>query len=106
MGPAQVDSVADLMARRDRMRRNQALRIAVGADRSMPLPVTDVTADGPLGALLGGKAKAEPRPFGTPPGFVGELRPYQGRGAAWLRFLGELGLGAILADDMGLGKTV
>ncbi len=106
MDPAQVDSVADLMARRDRMRRNQALRIAVGADRSMPLPVTDVTADGPLGALLGGKAKAALHPFGTPPGFVGELRPYQDRGAAWLRFLGELGLGAILADDMGLGKTV
>src|SRR5699024_9005705 len=106
MDPAQVDSVADLMARRDRMRRNQAVRIDVGSDRSMPLPVTDVTADGPVGALLGGKAKAALRPFGTPPGFVGELRPYQDRGAAWLRFMGELGLGAVLADDMGLGKTV
>ena len=34
------------------------------------------------------------------------LRPYQKTGAQWLRFLGELGLGACLADDMGLGKTL
>jgi superfamily II DNA or RNA helicase len=34
------------------------------------------------------------------------LRPYQKTGAGWLRFLGELGLGACLADDMGLGKTL
>lgn len=106
MDPARVDSALELMARRGRMRRDRALRTAVGADRSTPLPVTDVAADGPLGALLDGGAKAEPRPLGAPPGFAGKLRPYQERGAAWLRFLGELGLGAILADDMGLGKTV
>ena len=106
MDPTQVGSAVELMARRGRLRREQALRTAVGADRSTPLPVTDVTADGPLGALLDGGAKAEPRPLGTPPGFAGKLRPYQDRGAAWLRFLGELGLGAVLADDMGLGKTV
>ncbi len=35
-----------------------------------------------------------------------QLRPYQQRGLAWLRFLAELGLGACLADDMGLGKTI
>jgi hypothetical protein len=40
-----------------------------------------------------------------PPAFVGELRPYQRRGLAWLRFLERLGLGGCLADDMGLGKT-
>jgi hypothetical protein len=40
-----------------------------------------------------------------PAGFVGELRPYQRRGLAWLRFLDRLGLGGCLADDMGLGKT-
>jgi non-specific serine/threonine protein kinase len=34
------------------------------------------------------------------------LRPYQKTGAEWLRFVGELGLGACLADDMGLGKTL
>jgi superfamily II DNA or RNA helicase len=35
-----------------------------------------------------------------------ELRPYQKEGARWLAFLGDAGLGALLADDMGLGKTV
>ncbi len=39
-------------------------------------------------------------------GFVGELRDYQKRGVAWLRFLAENGFGALLADDMGLGKTI
>ena len=41
-----------------------------------------------------------------PPGFVGELRPYQAVGLGWLRFLDELDVGGCLADDMGLGKTV
>jgi SNF2 family DNA or RNA helicase len=44
--------------------------------------------------------------MGTPAGFTGQLRPYQERGLSWLRFLGDLGLGGILADDMGLGKTI
>ena len=38
-------------------------------------------------------------------GFVGELRPYQRRGLAWMQFLHRVGLGGVLADDMGLGKT-
>ena len=39
-------------------------------------------------------------------GFEGELRDYQKRGVAWLKFLTEHGFGALLADDMGLGKTI
>ncbi len=42
----------------------------------------------------------------VPAGFVGQLRPYQLRGAAWLDFMERWGLGACLADDMGLGKTI
>ena len=42
----------------------------------------------------------------APEGFVGELRPYQRRGHAWVHFLVDQGFGACLADDMGLGKTV
>lgn len=42
----------------------------------------------------------------APDGFQGELRDYQARGLAWLRFLSELSTGGILADDMGLGKTI
>ncbi|MBX3464531.1 MAG: DEAD/DEAH box helicase [Planctomycetes bacterium] len=45
-------------------------------------------------------------PAAAPKAFRGELRPYQGEGLGWLRFLGEFGLGGCLADDMGLGKTV
>jgi len=41
-----------------------------------------------------------------PEGFEGTLRLYQQEGWSWLAFLGEHGLGGVLADDMGLGKTV
>ena len=41
-----------------------------------------------------------------PPGFQGELRPYQKAGYEWLHFLNEFKFGGCLADDMGLGKTV
>ncbi|MEO7066118.1 MAG: DEAD/DEAH box helicase [Rhodanobacter sp.] len=46
------------------------------------------------------------RDASPPPGFNATLRPYQREGLAWLNFLGDSGLGGILADDMGLGKTV
>jgi SNF2-related domain/SNF2 Helicase protein/Helicase conserved C-terminal domain len=68
------------------------------------LPVVGVDADGWLGDLLSGQADRRLTPVPTPASFHGELRPYQERGLAWLSFLGDLGLGGILADDMGLGK--
>jgi SNF2 family DNA or RNA helicase len=70
------------------------------------VPLTAVDADGWLGDLLSGQADQRLAPLTTPESFRGELRPYQERGLAWLSFLGELGLGAVLADDMGLGKTI
>ena len=42
----------------------------------------------------------------APPGFRGELRPYQREGLGWLEYLQKFDFGGILADDMGLGKTV
>ena len=75
-----------------------------GLDETIPL--VGVDADGWLGDLLSGQADHRLRPMPTPAGFSGELRPYQQRGLSWLSFLGELGLGGILADDMGLGKTI
>ena len=77
---------------------------AGGPDEEIPL--VGVDADGWLGDLLSGQADHRLRPMPTPAGFSGELRPYQQRGLSWLSFLGELGLGGILADDMGLGKTI
>ena len=70
------------------------------------IPLAHVDADGWLGDLLSGEADRRLRPRTAPPGFAGTLRPYQERGLAWLTFLGEVGLGGILADDMGLGKTI
>jgi len=46
------------------------------------------------------------QPKELPPGFVGDLRPYQKAGYDWLHFLHEYGFGGCLADDMGLGKTI
>ena len=45
-------------------------------------------------------------PLDAPPGFHGELRPYQREGLGWLDYLQKFGFGGILADDMGLGKTI
>ncbi|MCG6498115.1 DEAD/DEAH box helicase [Kitasatospora sp. A2-31] len=70
------------------------------------LPVTAVSATGPIGDLLAGRPGPADRVPELPDGFTGSLRPYQRRGLAWLDALGRLGLGAVLADDMGLGKTV
>ncbi|MBO0702386.1 MAG: DEAD/DEAH box helicase, partial [Candidatus Dormibacteraeota bacterium] len=83
-----------------------ALLAGVRGDESGEIPLTSVDADGWLGDLLSGQADRRLTPLPAPDGFSGELRPYQERGLAWLAFLSDLGLGAILADDMGLGKTV
>ena len=77
-----------------------------GTDEADGLPVVGVDADGWLGDLLSGHADQRLAPAGTPAAFRGELRPYQERGLAWMSFLGNLGLGGILADSMGLGKTI
>ena len=89
------------------MTATEVLRIGLGLDPppDAPLPVVDVDAGGWLGALLSPDSDHHLEAVPTPASFTGELRPYQQRGLAWLRFLDRLGLGACLADDMGLGKT-
>jgi hypothetical protein len=57
-----------------------------------------------LAPLVEGFAKL-PDPV-LPADLTATLRPYQTRGVAWLEFLRDAGLGAVLADDMGLGKTL
>jgi superfamily II DNA or RNA helicase len=80
----------------------------VGEGVPLARETADVVVDGALTALLDRVRAAADRPPAAqePDGFVGELRPYQRRGVAWLQGMGDLGLGAILADDMGLGKTI
>jgi len=87
----------------------EALRVALAPMTEAPgLPVVDVSAEGWLAELLDRIGEGVPivAPFTTPEGFVGVLREYQVRGAAWLTFLASHGLGGWLADDMGLGKTI
>jgi superfamily II DNA or RNA helicase len=88
------------------MSAGDALAAGLGLVQPADAPPVTVNADGWLGDLLSGEADRRLRPVSAPPGFTGTLRPYQERGLAWLSFLGELGLGGILADDMGLGKTI
>ncbi len=70
------------------------------------LEMGEVTLDDTLGELLAGGDDRRYRPLGTPGTMAHPLFPFQERGHGWLRLLGDLGIGAILADDMGLGKTV
>ena len=70
------------------------------------LELGEVTLDDGLDALLAGGDDRSFEPLGTPSAMTLPLFPFQARGHGWLRLLGDLGIGAILADDMGLGKTV
>lgn len=85
-----------------------ALRISTGDTQTIEkLPVVSFEASGALQELvttLTGTGTLEE--IETPKEFKGELRPYQLRGVAWLKFLEKWGLGACLADDMGLGKCL
>jgi hypothetical protein len=71
------------------------------------MPLLGIEGEGDLGPVLEQLQRHAPiEPVPTPAAFVGQLRPYQGRGLDWLAFLTRFGLGGCLADDMGLGKTV
>ena len=70
------------------------------------LELGEVTLDESLGELLHGGDERRFHPLPTPAGMQFGLFPFQERGHGWLRMLGDLGIGGILADDMGLGKTV
>src|SRR5215218_7210276 len=69
------------------------------------LELGEVSLDAPLSALLDTEERRF-RSLPTPATMTHALFPFQERGHGWLRLLGDLGVGAILADDMGLGKTV
>jgi hypothetical protein len=68
------------------------------------LELGEVSLDERLAGMLDGDARFRPLP--TPPGMQFSLYAFQESGHGWLRLLGDLGIGCVLADDMGLGKTV
>ena len=60
-----------------------------------------------VSALTSGTSELPPpQPVPIPATVHANLRDYQRRGADWLVWMSEQGLGAVLADDMGLGKTL
>ena len=92
---------------------NEAIGFASGIGAVGRLEVAEARAHGwlrglvnELRASLAARGERTPAPAGPVPGLAGELRPYQRRGVAWIRFLTDHGFGALLADDMGLGKTI
>ena len=94
-------------------KKSEAMRFALGLGHVGSMELDRVRAHGWLRGLVeelrsanADALRAECAAVDAPPGFVGELRDYQRRGVAWLRFLTGHGFGALLADDMGLGKTV
>jgi len=109
LGPEELTAALALLdqpAEERRMTLADLLRASIGLDAGPGPPVVAVEAEGWVRELLAGAAERRFAAEPTPAGFHGDLRPYQERGLAWLRFLGDLGLGACLADDMGLGKTI
>jgi len=110
--PAEVDRLVHFLTAQPKTRAQrtmtigEVLQVAAGVGPDRPgVPILGISAEGQLGALLRGELEGTLDVRPTPEGFVGELRPYQQRGVAWLQMLERLGLGACLADDMGLGKT-
>jgi superfamily II DNA or RNA helicase len=96
--------IADLLAARDeagnvpRALLPDVARLCEDLERPPPAAFSGLET-----LLAGFQGLGEPA---LPPDLAAELRPYQRHGVAWLEFLREAGLGALLADDMGLGKTV
>jgi len=87
---------------------DDALRLTASAgDTFHRLPAHHFDAGPRLQAVLEQYHQQKaPDPLPAPPGFSGQLRPYQERGLGWLAFLHRFDQGACLADDMGLGKTI
>ena len=114
LDPEQIEAARRFWKRHSfegRLDLQQALRAALGLDKHVDiagLPIYKVIATGWLPALIErlGEGDDVLRNADQPSELVGELRPYQRFGYAWLRTHRQLGLGACLADDMGLGKTI
>jgi len=98
LGGARAEAVALLLTAAEAPEGDRATDPAVEARSADDVAIlarwASVPSRGPL-------AEAEPSPA-----FVGELRPYQRQGLAWLRSRRAERRGGALCDEMGLGKTV
>ncbi len=106
--PDQIDRALAFIRHHEEgsMELGEALATALAPGTIDGLPIASVEATGWMEALLEDLQRgARVELSSEPDGFVGQLRPYQRRGVAWLGTLRRYGLGALLADDMGLGKT-
>lgn len=107
-----VDPALIARARQRRERRMsavEALAAVMAGQIVVDGEAVPVVAEGAVASLVErvrGAADDAAGSLAKPPGFVGDLRPYQERGVAWLHQMCDLGLGGCLADDMGLGKTI
>jgi superfamily II DNA or RNA helicase len=90
------------------MNRSEALAAALTGTAHIPgvSEAIEVETAGEFGAALNELKVLSDKSITQPVSFIGQLRPYQLRGLAWLEGLSRFGLGGILADDMGLGKTI
>ncbi|HEY0840234.1 MAG TPA: SNF2-related protein, partial [Vulgatibacter sp.] len=96
--------VADLLAARDERGELPACALPDLARLCESLERPPPPGLGRLRPLLDGFEGLPPAEL--PADLRADLRGYQKQGVAWLSFLREAGLGALLADDMGLGKTL
>ena len=98
------ERIADLLAARDeagaipKAVAPDVLRLCEELDHPPPASLAKLAA-----TVTGFSGLTEPE---LPADLATSLRPYQRTGVAWLAFLRNAGLGAMLADDMGLGKTI
>lgn len=105
-----IETLIDHKQTQGLMSRFEAMSRALSgvADPNKPNSKVEIVVEGQLAELLERLTQEEREEItlSTPDTFVGTLRPYQERGAAWLSYQERLGLGCCLADDMGLGKTI
>ncbi|MFA5625252.1 MAG: DEAD/DEAH box helicase [Bradymonadales bacterium] len=105
-----IESLIDHSQAQGLMSRFDAMSRALSgiADPNNPNRNVEILVEGQLANLLQRLTQQEREEIAlpVPESFVGTLRPYQERGAAWLAYQERLGLGCCLADDMGLGKTI
>lgn len=112
LNPEEVQAALKLAQRHQKSKGKLTLREALGLALTGPaewegLEVESLRVDDWLTEMTNRLAGHQPmETLPQPTGFVGQLRPYQLNGLAWLNFMRQYGFGACLADDMGLGKTI